>query len=468
MKNTIPGYIAAGFIVLISLPGCKNDPASSFQYESGEELLGGGATVSDITENAFGREVPGLSGAEETDFAVGNSFFRNNWVSAPASADLRDGLGPVFNASSCGGCHFKDGRAAGPAANGSIPVGLLFRISLPGESIHGGPLIVDNYGDQINDKGLLGVQPEADVSVQYEEINGKYADGTPYSLRRPVYQFNNSAYGALPVNMLVSPRIAMAIHGSGLLEAIPESQILALVDENDANGDGISGRANYVWDVVKSQMSLGRFGWKANQPTVQQQVAGAFNGDIGITSPLFPEENLHGTQIAQLSSIPNGGTPEINDENLRKVVLYCQSLAVPARRNYKDESVLQGKYLFRNLGCNKCHTEQFTTGNAGIMALNGQKIRPYTDLLLHDMGSALADGRPDYKASGNEWRTAPLWGIGLVKTVNGHSYFLHDGRARSMEEAILWHGGEAEKSKNGFVQLSKGERDALLLFLQSL
>jgi CxxC motif-containing protein (DUF1111 family) len=456
------------FAFIIVLPGCKKDPATDIKAEAGENLSGGAATVVDLTENAFGREIPGLSGDEETRFVIGNSFFRNNWVTAPASADARDGLGPVFNATSCGGCHFKDGRAEAAATSGPIKTGLLFRISLPGTGLNGGPIIVDNYGDQLNDKGLLGVQPEVDIQVNYEEIPGKYPDGTPYSLRKPTYTFNNAAYGALPGNMLVSPRIAQSIHGLGLLEAVSEATILAMADDADINGDGISGRANYVWDVSSSSTILGRFGWKANQPSIRQQVAGAFLGDIGITSSIFPNENIHGVQLTTLGSIPNGGTPEISDENLNEVVFYTHTLAVPARRNYNDPIVLQGKQLFNQIKCTSCHVPQLTTGAGIIPQLSYQKIWPYTDMLLHDMGDGLADGRPDFWALGNEWRTPPLWGIGLTKTVNGHTNFLHDGRARNFEEAILWHGGEATRSVDSFKQLSKSDRDKLIKFLESL
>jgi CxxC motif-containing protein (DUF1111 family) len=291
----------------------------------------------------------------------------------------------------------------------------------------------------------------------------------PYSLQKPIYEFLNLGYGALQPNTMISPRIAQQIPGLGLLEAISESSILALADVNDSNGDGISGKPNYVWDYQKQQKTLGRFGWKANQPSLFQQTASALLGDMGITSSLFPSENLTALQSSIYGNIANGGSPEISDDNLRKTVFYIQNLAVPARRNHKDAVVLQGKQVFEELGCAKCHTPKMQTStDYPVAQLRNQTIRPYTDMLLHDMGEGLADNRPDFEANGNEWRTPPLWGIGLINLVNKHTNFLHDGRARNLEEAILWHSGEGENSKKKFTQKQKADRDALIKFLESL
>jgi CxxC motif-containing protein (DUF1111 family) len=254
----------------------------------------------------------------------------------------------------------------------------------------------------------------------------------------------------------------------GLLEAIPGEQLMALADPDDGDGDGISGRANLVWDLRDGKLDLGRFGWKANQPSVEQQVAAAFLGDIGITSSLFPNENCPPAQ-ADCGHAFNGGKPEIPDSRLEKVTIYTQTLAVPAMRNTEDKEVKQGARLFVQSQCSVCHTPQHETGdNHPLEPLRGQIIYPYTDLLLHDMGEGLADNRPDGLASGTEWRTPPLWGIGLVETVNGHTMFLHDGRARNLEEAILWHDGEAKESRKNFMGLTLEERNALIKFLGSL
>ena len=432
--------------------------------EENEALSGGQNTVFDESENAFARPAPLLSNEEELIFGIGNSFFNLNWVTAPASTTARDGLGPVFNSRSCSGCHFKDGRGRPPIFDGEQNHGFLLRLSIAGISPNGGPNPHPIYGGQLQDRAVPDYTPEGGFTITYEEVRGEYNDGTPYSLRKPTYRFNNLAYDEMgPVN--VSPRVGQQVIGLGMLEALDESTILSFADESDLDGDGISGRANYVWDAESQTTKLGRFGWKANQPSLFQQTAGAFLGDIGITSSLFPDENC---PTQECEDLPNGGTPEIDDEALRNVVLYVSTLAVPARRNHEDQEVLKGKILFENLGCAKCHISKMTTGPHKIPALSNQTIRPYTDLLLHDMGKELADDREDFLATGREWRTQPLWGLGLIETVNQHTFLLHDGRARNIEEAILWHGGEAEEAKNGFKSLLKEDRDRLILFLGSL
>jgi CxxC motif-containing protein (DUF1111 family) len=266
----------------------------------------------------------------------------------------------------------------------------------------------------------------------------------------------------------MSPRVGPAMIGLGLLEALDEATVVALADEDDADGDGISGRPNHVWDEKRQQPMLGRFGWKANQPTIEQQTAGAFLGDIGITSPMFPTPNCPPAQTA-CATATSGGDPEIDQNKIDQVVYYSLLLAVPARRKVKDREVLKGKGLFAEAGCLDCHATKLVTGQlAGFPEVSGQTIHPYTDLLLHDMGEGLADHRPDFLATGTEWRTPPLWGIGLVHVVNGHTFFLHDGRARDLNEAILWHGGEAERAREAYRTMRRDDRAALLRFLESL
>jgi CxxC motif-containing protein (DUF1111 family) len=269
-------------------------------------------------------------------------------------------------------------------------------------------------------------------------------------------------------DVLLSPRTAPQMIGLGLLEAVAESDVLSAADPGDEDQDGISGRPNRVFDATSGNVVLGRFGWKANQPSLDQQNSGAFLGDIGITSALFPDENCTGSQ-PECEAARNGGSPEIDDEHLGDVDYYSRLLAVPARRDITKADVRRGERLFGDIGCAKCHTTILHTEDVeGFPELSGQLIHPYTDLLLHDMGDALADGRPDFEADGNEWRTPPLWGIGLFSDVNDHTRYLHDGRARNLEEAVLWHGGEAESSSAAFKSLSGDERDALLAFLASL
>ncbi|NJM09301.1 c-type cytochrome [Candidatus Gracilibacteria bacterium] len=436
--------------------------------EPGEELSGGQATVFDETRNAFGHAAPGLSREDGLLFFVGNSFFNQNWVTAPASTTARDGLGPLFNARSCASCHAFDGRGQVTAQSDGASNGLLLRLSIDESGPHGAPQAEPVYGGQLQTQAILGVAPEGVLRVSYEEIGGSFADGTRYSLRRPSYTIDGLAYGVLAPDTLISPRIGTQLSGLGLLEAVAEETVLALADPDDTNGDGISGRPNYVWDKAAGALALGRFGWKANQPNLAQQTAAAFSGDMGITTPLFPAQPCGPTQIECATALA-GGEPELPADDFDKVLLYVSSLAVPGRRDWQNDVVLRGKQLFSELGCASCHTPQLQTGaHPRFAALSGQTIRPYTDLLLHDMGPGLADGRPDFAATGSEWRTPPLWGIGLAETVNSNTSYLHDGRARTLLEAILWHGGEAEASKQGVLELNAREREELLAFLRSL
>ena len=431
-------------------------------------MLGGDTSVALSNATAFESAARNLNNDERRIFAVGDSFFTQNWVTAPASTEARDGLGPTFNAQSCSSCHTRDGRAKPPDHPGDPERGLLFRVSLPAaDPATGAPLPHPAYGGQIQDRAILHIPPEGKVIALWSEIHGQYADGEPYSLIKPEYQLTQLALGNLPADIQISPRIAPIVPGMGLLEAIPEANILALADPDDADADGISGKPNYVWDARRGATALGRFGWKANVPSVEQQVAGAFHGDIGITSPLFPIENCLPAQT-ECQAAPNGGEPEIPQERLDKVTFYTRTLAVPMMRDADDPQVRRGAALFLRANCQACHTPIHTTGESDIPALRSQTILPYTDLLLHDMGDGLADGRPDFLADGSEWRTPPLWGIGLVDTVNRHTRFMHDGRARNLAEAILWHGGEGEQSKQAFINFTREEREALLRFLNAL
>jgi CxxC motif-containing protein (DUF1111 family) len=245
------------------------------------------------------------------------------------------------------------------------------------------------------------------------------------------------------------------VFGVGLLEAVDAGTIIDRADPDDVDLDGISGRANIVWNQRERRTSIGRFGFKAASPSVLQQVAAAYSTDMGVTNPLFPM----GDRI-----------PDITRATLDLTAFYTRTLAVPRARAQNDPAVIRGQETFEILGCAKCHTPTLLTGQHSIPQLAHQTIHPFTDLLLHDIGDGLADGRQEFLASPREWRTTPLWGIGLTQTVlgNGEATYLHDGRARTLEEAILWHGGEAETSQKGFVGLAANERDALIQFLRSL
>ncbi|HEU0033096.1 MAG TPA: di-heme oxidoredictase family protein [Kofleriaceae bacterium] len=442
----------------------SSDPSA---YEPGEELSGGDTTVFEAGKSAFSLAARNLKDERRDRFFVGNSMFNRGWVTAPSSTTGQDGLGPTFNANACSACHFKDGRGA-PPVDDELFLGLLVRLSIPGEDAHGGPLAEPSYGGQFNHRAILGVPAEGDSHLAYDDVPGSYGDGTPYTLQRPRYTFDNLAFGAFATGTMFSPRTAPAMIGLGLLEAVDEATIVALADDADADGDGISGRVNRVFDPKTQATSLGRFGWKANQPGLEQQNSGAFLGDIGITSSLFPGENCPPAQAACAMAV-SGGAPEIDADKIGDVTYYSTLLAVPARRDFDDPTVLRGKTLFAEAGCDGCHVPKLVTGTLdGFPEVSNQTIRPYTDLLLHDLGPELADDRPDFLATGTEWRTPPLWGIGLVGVVNDHTRFLHDGRARDFAEAILWHGGEAEPSREAFRTMAADDRAALVRFVESL
>ena len=428
-----------------------------------DRLSGGSFTVLDASTQAFKQAIDGLSERQQRVHTIGDGTFDQVFVAAPAPHF--GGLGPVFNNLSCINCHRNDG--GGFPSTGSSNSGMLLRISVPGMDEHGGPLAAPGFGGQIQDQALLGAAPEATASISYTDLPVTYQDGTTLTLRKPAYALQNS-YIALPGSYMLSPRLAPRLVGLGLLENIPESTILSFVDAGDQNGDGITGRANYVYDGYTKKTEIGRFGLKANTSTLLMQVATAYQQDMGVTSYAQPQESAYGQ--SQMSAVGKGDTgDELVDSLLNYVTFYVQTLAVPARRNVLDSVNKRGYALFNQINCSGCHRPTMQTGVNAAINLSSQRIHPYTDLLVHDMGDGLADNRPDYLATGKEWRTTPLWGIGLLaKTNGGTPYFLHDGRARTIEEAIIWHDGEAAKSKQQFMQLNKADRNALLQFLNSL
>jgi CxxC motif-containing protein (DUF1111 family) len=444
-----------------------------------QEKSGGETTVYASGRLAFSFPAANLDEAGRTRFALGNSFFRRNWMQAPSSTAARDGLGPHFIARSCGGCHDQGGRGAPPRTmhgrGREQPMALLLRLSIPGTDEHGGPRPDPVYGDQLTTSAVQGVRREARVRVEYHEHEGRFADTTPYSLREPRYRIVDTGYGPLADNIMVSPRIAQQVIGVGLLEAIAEDDIVAYSAQQAKRTDRIHGVPNRVWDAVAQKMVLGRFGWKANAGSLAHQVAAAFSADMGITSSYFHEERCTAAQIDCLAAPRgnNGTQPEIDDRTLANVIFYQALLAPPARRNVHLPITRRGEALFHRASCAACHRPYWVTAAAvdeqySSPALAAQLIHPYTDLLLHDMGEALADGRPDFQASTRQWRTPPLWGIGMIREVNGHQYLLHDGRARGVLEAILWHSGEAEYSKRQVLNMSHAQRDALVRFVESL
>ncbi|MEX0283177.1 MAG: di-heme oxidoredictase family protein, partial [Paracoccaceae bacterium] len=423
-----------------------------------------------------------LSFEKQLDFQVGNGLFRPLWVSAPSSTLASDGLGPLYNARSCQRCHLKDGRGHPPEGPDDNSISMFLRVSIPGGPEDGiaeiegylATLPDPVYGTQLQDFSLPGHPAEYTLGITYKEVPVALSGGESASLRQPTYTAGNLGYGPLHPDAMLSPRVAPQMIGLGLLEAIPAADILALADPEDADGDGISGRANVVWSAEFDQPMLGRFGLKAGAPTVRHQSAGAFVGDIGISSPLFPAPwgectETQGTCRAAPHGDQDSREFEIDEEGLEFVTFYSRNLAVPARRDVGDAEVLRGKEVFYTTGCTGCHQPTFVTHRLEDQPEQSfQLIWPYTDMLLHDMGVGLADNRPESRATGQEWRTPPLWGIGLTQQVSGHTYFLHDGRARSLLEAILWHGGEAQAQRDAVVDMPPSRRAALIRFLESL
>jgi CxxC motif-containing protein (DUF1111 family) len=442
-------------------------------------LTAGTLTTAETGATAYSIPAAMLDREQLAMFAAGREQFNEAWVVAPDPTGVW-GLGPTFNEDRCAHCHEHNGRARAPGDREQAARGMLVRLSIPGHTADGAPLPHPAYGDQLQNRGVLDRVPaEGQALFNYDSREVRFADGESVPLRVPRIEFVALQFGELGKDTLFSPRIAPAMVGLGLLEAVPEETILRIAAEQPKQG--VSGRPNYVRDVENETTVLGRFGWKANQPTLRQQTAAAFHGDIGATTYLFPEENCPSVQ-AQCLELPsaakcggqggctgNSYRPEVIPSRLSNITFYLQALSVPARRNAGDQDVKRGEALFAQANCSACHVPELKTGpKPALRAAADLTIRPYTDLLLHDMGEGLADHRPDFRADGQEWRTPPLWGIGLLRTVNGHSDLLHDGRARNVTEAILWHGGEAEQSREAFRAMRKADRDALVKFVESL
>ncbi len=477
--NIVPRTDAeAARIAKVTALATEFDAAQPFESNSA-----GAATVRAMDNaNAFSQPSGNIAFEDELTFRVGNGLFRKLWVSSPSSTLASDGLGPLYNARSCQRCHIKDGRGHPPEGPEDNSVSMFLRVSIPSddaamaEKIEGylATLPEPTYGTQMQDFSLAGHPAEYRLKVDYEEIEVPLSGGDVAYLRKPSYTAADLGYGPLHQEAVLSPRVAPQMIGLGLLEAIPAADILSIADPDDIDGDGISGRANVVWSVTFDQPMLGRFGLKAGSPTVREQSAAAFSGDIGISSPLFPAGWGECTEAqTKCRAAQHGDTDdrlfEIDAEGLNLVTFYSRNLGVPARRDVDAPDVLRGKEVFYSTGCTSCHQPSFVTHRLEDQPEQSfQLIWPYTDMLLHDMGPELADDRPEASATGTEWRTPPLWGIGLTQQVSGHTYFLHDGRARSLLEAILWHGGEAERQRDAVVDMAPEDRNALITFLESL
>ena len=459
-------------------------PVTDFsRAEPFEALPAGAATVrSREMADAFSQPSGNMSFERQLDFKLGNGLFRKLWVAAPSTVRASDGLGPLYNARGCQNCHLKDGRGRPPAGPDEPATSMFLRLSVPGGT---GPAGIADYlatlpdpvyGGQLQDFAAPGQQAEGRMLIRYTDVPVPLADGTIVTLQAPRYDATALSQGPLDPMVMLSPRVAPQMIGLGLLEAIPSADILAAADPDDADGDGISGRPNVVWSEASGRPMLGRFGWKAGAATIREQSASAFSGDMGLSTVLHPDPwGDCTTAEAACRSAPDGQEPGIRDglevdgESLDLVTFYSRNLGVPGRRHVDDAVVLHGKAVFYAAGCAACHRPKFVTDRLQDQPEQSfQLIWPYTDLLLHDMGEGLADNRPEGRATGREWRTPPLWGVGLTQTVSGHTRFLHDGRARNLLEAVLWHGGEAEAARDTVVKLPEPDRNALVAFLESL
>jgi CxxC motif-containing protein (DUF1111 family) len=499
-RRCSPPCAVAGFVcvVLASLlaPGAAapqpaaGEPAvlslASRNFTRAEplEALSAGAATSrkPVDSEAFSWPSASMRFAAHQDFYLGNGVFSRRWRSAADGPQVGAGLGPLYSATGCRGCHFRDGRGHPPGGAGNGQGTLVAHLSIaPRDASERQDLAAHRratipepvYGAQLQEHALAGQRPEGKLGVDYREITVTFADGTSVQLRDPRYVLTDLAYGELNARAQLSPRVAPPMIGLGLLEAVAESSIAARADPDDSDANGISGRVNRVWSVAEQRVMLGRFGWKAGKATIADQAAGALTQDLGISSP------LNGAAWGDCTAVQStcrrgphgadGARPELAPESFDDLVFYSRNLAVPARRGENDAGVLRGKALFYASGCHACHAPRLETrADWPLPALAGQVIHPYTDLLLHDMGEGLSDHRQEGEASGREWRTAPLWGIGLTETVSGHTFFLHDGRARNLMEAILWHGGEARASRDAVRGMNADERQRLLSFLNSL
>lgn len=453
-----------------------------------------------VKQFAFNQHALNLPPEQLGEFMEGKVIFETRWddgllFNPPTAFDCNGGpvgfnmgespvfepglLGPLYTNNSCIECHMLDGRGQAPSSSADSLEEYVVSVSIPGqpgEAPQPHPL----YGVQLDTKAAPGATPEGQASIVWEIVNGTFDDGMTYELRRPRYEFTELLYGAFGTNIPgdstanttggpyageaeVSVRVAPMLVGLGLLEAVADSEIMAWADENDSDGDGISGRANMVRDLASGDTTLGRFGWKASQPDLRQQAASAFAHDMGMSSGLIGD-----------------GPAEVEPTMLDAMVAYLRGLAVPPRENYRDPAALQGTALFETAGCVACHRPVMrTASDASFEPYRDQIIQPFTDLLLHDMGEELADGRAEFGASGREWRTPPLWGIGYVGHVLGtptdpfdpngnpaEPNYLHDGRARSLMEAILWHGGEGAAARDAVLAMSSAERDALIEYVK--
>jgi len=390
------------------------------------------------------------------DAVSGEQAFNALWGIEAEAGHPFGGLGPVYNRASCSGCHTRAGRGRPPESPDHPMLTMVVFLGQVGAD--GVPEPHRAYGRELSPLSVPAVPREGRAALSFRSDFGSYGDGQSYIIWRPRLEVRDLAFGALGKDAMVSARIAQPLHGVGALEKVPEAAILALEDPEDRDGDGISGRANRL-SGDGADGALGRFGWKASQPSLVRQNAVAFHGDMGITTPVFPEPNCPPVQKACLRAAGEAPAPNASGLLLERVTTFVAELPAPSPSRVGAED--PGKALFAEAGCDACHVPSLPDGAGGRLAA-------YTDLLLHDMGDDLADGFRQGSANGREWRTPPLWGIGREIRADVAGAFLHDGRAKTLAQAILWHGGEAESARERFRTMPAKDRAALLEFLKSL
>ena len=414
------------------------------------------------------KPVNNLTDEDYDKFMLGKSFFTIPWVEAPSVTTARDGLGPLFNANSCISCHPSNGRGVLFNKDGFVSRSLIAKLSIKSNDLkeHKESLkykgFVPNgiYGEQLSINAIHGIDFEGKIKVDFEELDITFPDGEKQVLLKPKYSLENLNYGVISNDTNISYRLASTLNGVGLIELILDNDILKNVDENDSNRDGISGKANYVYSNITKKEELGKYTWKAGVYSLKEQIASAAHNDMGLTTSIFPYENCTSVQ-KECNNAPKARNKiDLPDERLDAITFYLKNLKAYSPKitnEYKE-----GLEIFEQISCAKCHISSFETKK-------GFKVYPYSDFLLHDMGEELSDGKVEFMALAQEWRTAPLWGLALHKKINKEKpRLLHDGRARSFQEAILWHGGEALNSKENYMNLPKEKREKLLKFLEEL
>ena len=427
--------LVAAYVLILLVSACAL-PASSLEETA---QLGRTPFINPRDPPAYAQ----LNSSSAAAFELGHEVFNTHWVAAgTVGATRRDGVGPLFNAAACDACHNEGARGRGPLGDGPVPAQLVIQLGQRPLDTSAADIGDAHYGHVLNTAAIDGLLPEATARLQYTERVGHYSDGAQWTLRVPHYQIDNLRYGPLAADTVIKPRISPPLFGVGLLEAVPVQALQA------------RGHAN----------AIGRFGWQGNSTSIRDQTTKAFAREMGLTSAEIPHDDCTTVQADCLTQA-SGGTPEVSEELLSALIEFQNWLAVPVATSgaHLDQPQLQ---MFKHLGCEDCHRATLPVALAHAQA--SAVIHPFTDLRLHDMGPALAD----VDAAGNrvpsKWRTPPLWGLGYNTRTDDSLVYLHDGRARSIEEAILWHDGEAQAARERFMRLSKPQRRSLLEYLQSL